>query len=116
MKGIRIARRVKDAPEQAIPLAYFAAYHAIQSLFWRLGIRCETHAGSRAFLEELKEHALAQRLRELHEKRWRAHYGTDLLLLERDAEEAIACAQEIIDRLRACNTDDARAKTLFDAL
>ncbi len=110
---LQAAQRLKTLPAQAIPLAYFAAYHATQSLFWRLGIRCETHGGTIAFLR-LLDRTLATGLRELHDRRWQAHYGIDLLLREADAEAAIAEAGELVAGLLALRVDDANG--LFDRI
>jgi uncharacterized protein (UPF0332 family) len=105
-EGIRAAKAITKHPAQAVPAAYFAAYHATQAYFWKLGIRCETHGGSVALLTLLKHHTIAKQLRALLDKRWQAHYGIDLILIEQDAKAAITQAEAIIDELAAIDVDE----------
>ncbi|MDP3639993.1 MAG: HEPN domain-containing protein [Nanoarchaeota archaeon] len=85
--------------ENAISLAYYAMYHSLTALLFRIGIKCENHTAAISLLKAVfgMENTL---IRKAKEERIDKQYYVSLSITREETQETISQAEEFLICLR----------------
>ena len=85
--------------EDSVSMAYYAMYHSLLSLFFRVGIKCENHAAAIILLKEvfsLDNSTISKAKTERVDKQ----YYLDFTITKKETQEAIIAAESFTALLK----------------
>ena len=102
--------------ENSVPMAYYSMYNMIMALFFKAGIKCESHAGTIILLKELFM-IDNSKIEFAKKERVDKQYYVDFKISRKEVENLILIAKEFnssiydfIDRLTSKDIDEFREK------
>ena len=100
--------------ENSVPMAYYSMYNMIMALFFKTGIKCESHAGSIVMLKELFN-IDNSKIEFAKKERVDKQYYVDFKISKKEVENLILIAKEFnsnlydfIDRMTSKDVDKFR--------
>ena len=102
--------------ENSVPMAYYSMYNMIMALFFKTGMKCESHAGSIILLKELFD-IDNSKIEFAKKERVDKQYYVDFKISRKEVENLILIAKEFnsnlydfIDRMTSKEVDRFRDK------
>ena len=102
--------------ENSVPMAYYSMYNMLMALFFKVGIKCENHAGSIILLKELFE-IDNSKIEFAKKERVDKQYYADFDISRKEVENLILMAKDFnsnlydfIDRMTGKSIVDLRNK------
>ena len=84
--------------EDSVALAYYAMYHSILALLFRIGIKCENHTAAIVLLEKVFKVDNKQ-IAKAKKERIDKQYYVDFEVTKTETEEAIQAAEEFLNNI-----------------
>lgn len=97
--------------EEAVSLAYYSMYHIVTALLFKIGIKCENHAGSILLLKDIFE-VDNSGIQFAKKERIDKQYYTDFYVTKKEVNELIKTAErfasEVLDFISKINNQDIK--------
>ena len=85
--------------KDTVALAYYAMYHCLLAVLFRIGIKCENHTAAIMVLKEAFELDTTALIVKAKSERVDKQYYVDFEVMKEEAESAIAVAEEFVSKM-----------------